>query len=498
MPAALHIKIKEMIHRVYPDDLADSQVTDAFKDSALTRFAVYVGLPHRPVANDPQQSQTWLNLAKAFIGADANDGWGFRLFRALFVMPINVVVIPFRIVLNAIKAVTTLLPGLSALLYFALFRWPWRIVLEKMTDDWCKNYPENAVSYEKPRPWLLQKTLYVTRLLSQLLIATLMIPALVGYMVFFLGRCLTSPMRALRDAWTFGKKTNKFWAVIWVALTMICISLLYMIIFPLAIHLMSTSIIPFIMNYFPSTLGALLHTLSNTLLPFFTTFGQFVLNITAKWLVPVMNTILGQGISSAIAAFIAGMPVEAGIGVILGIALGILPVVRDLSLFAIDELIKGIAKFCFWLFSMRHTPPSSPASPASELADTAEPEVQALHTSNFVTSAANSPTLPPPSEFVDDNIPQQDIQTGSTPAVVLAQEPLPVVHVTDTVLASDSANHSPIYLSVSSSEYATPVGQLSGSSVRFFVPITLTKPEDNFEADVDQSMDFNQSSFIYF
>ena len=308
-----------------------------FEQSKITRFAAFLGLPNRRLSQD-DVTQSWMNLAKNFIGWKQSAPIGLRLLSALFALPINIALIPLKLLLSLIKIGTELIPGALGILTWMLSRAGAKLVLHKMNDEWCSFNPETGQS----RPLLLKVLLKTLRFLRSVPILALSVSAVAVRFSFWMGHCLTSPIQSLNEAWYYGLQTSRLRGATYVTLTMISISWLYVITFPLAFKVIAATLLPLFLAHAPTAILSVLNTISQLCSPWLTVYGNLLITMTNHSLIPVLSKILGSTVGTMLSNFVASAPVAVGLGVIFGIFVGILPVIKDLLNFTLNSITHGI------------------------------------------------------------------------------------------------------------------------------------------------------------
>lgn len=246
--------------RTYLKDGLD--ITDVlngkYKTDALSRVAGFIGLPNR--LDKGIEEQSIANLAKNFIGYQSNVSLGRKVVNVV-TMPITVALnllnIPFRLMTNTAKVVTEFLPGLAM----------WG----------CEKAMANLVKFLKSKgPITPLKVLAVLGLVF----------ATLGYIIanqaYMIGRAITSPINAVKDAWHQGCKKSKVLGFFVAAFSLITTFTFYAIFFPIAIKALGAAALHFATTHFPALADAIgkgLAVVGKVLTPLVNFFGKYVFNI---------------------------------------------------------------------------------------------------------------------------------------------------------------------------------------------------------------------------
>ncbi len=83
---------------------------DAYKNHPLTLVSGFFGFPNRKLRRN--EGQSWGNLARNFIGYQEDASVLRLMLNFLLMVPLNLIRLPFKLVLNTLKLVTEMAPAL--------------------------------------------------------------------------------------------------------------------------------------------------------------------------------------------------------------------------------------------------------------------------------------------------------------------------------------------------------------------------------------------------
>lgn len=279
---------------------ADKERAEAFIRDPLTIYTSVLGLPNRAEENTLETlngndtvttfTQSGWNLLRRFTGYSRSAELSAKIFIVPFFTLLNLAATPFRFLTRVVTLFTEVLPAiLLMLVQTKVFSPLWK----KTNDQYDEENYASMLGYG-----------FLTAAALPLLGAS--------YIVWFYGRCATSPVQAVRESWHTGSKSYGFiGGVVLSLLTITNIMALYAVLAPLTVKFLSLQVLPWVATHAPAGAAGLLKPIFTTLGPIFNALGKAGLALASHF--SVLCNIPG------VTAIMAVMPEMVGIGFITGI-----------------------------------------------------------------------------------------------------------------------------------------------------------------------------------
>lgn len=266
---------------VFEVGLAENQPT------GLTRISTFLGLPNRIL--DKKKGQSINNLLLNLIGSPDNVSrtkQNINLLVSPLTLLLNVINVPFRILINVAKLGTEFLPLLLI----------------------------NTAGYLAIKLHLSQERPLLVNILTIIAMITNFAVTLASGLTYLLGYAITSPINSVKKAWhagnMFGGISGKMVGGLLAGLSIAITFSAYAILFPLAIEAIATPILNAAAH-----LPSFVTTAINTITPAMTTFGHAIAPVVS-W----FATNLTLGILNAAALTSTFSAAAIGLGGMVGLA----------------------------------------------------------------------------------------------------------------------------------------------------------------------------------
>lgn len=282
---AVHLKVQRNNH---------GTLRENYFFSPHTHLAMWLGLPHRMLNFEEQSGR---NLLYNFLGWQKGATRLKKIFNYALTpisVLINMINIPFRIVINITKIFTEAIPlAIKDILLFSV----------QKIDQGIKRIDNGFL-----------RTLAYIGLAFPLYVA-----AFAAHLVYYIGRSITSPFKNIRSAWktaqeTFGSGiSGKIIGVIFAAAAIVPTIVSYSLLFPLIAQLSAAYLTPFLLNHLPpvitqaavsitKAMSPLLTKIAQTFIPIVTNFVDIIFPGTQIFLINFMKNAIratGLGIISS-------------------------------------------------------------------------------------------------------------------------------------------------------------------------------------------------------
>jgi len=291
--------------------LGGAESSFSFRKRPLTLITSFLGLPNRLLKGT---DQSFLNLVKNFVGWRPDTSI-FKLFLfALIVTPINLLTTPLKFALNITKLVTEVLPAILHLLvvYSGVSN------LGKRLQAYGKNLANRQITAETSFSYAKFALGYYLEKLGALLKVAVILPT---YLLYFIGRNLTSPIDSIRDTWYLDTpkdgrlnrpaRTREY---VLTALHVAFIFMLYSIALPLTVKLLATNVLPYISSHLPPVLLAAFNNLGTFFAPILSKIGVVTLELSRGASLFLVDKL-------GLTAIAAAMPEIAGLGAVAAFGL---------------------------------------------------------------------------------------------------------------------------------------------------------------------------------
>jgi hypothetical protein len=252
------------------------------------------------------------------------------LFGLLYI-PLNLITIPFKLALNSIRLVTEVLP--SAVTGF-LNTLSAELIVHNFFGILSIFFDTEKTKRQKIIPLIKHISALVLGLIAG-------VAYLISASIAEIGSHITSPVYQVRKSWSLGKKLGVGAALFYSGYSILQTLCIYAILFPLAIKLLSTTVIPYIASHLPALIINSMQWIAQAFSPVLTVLGNLIA-ILVNLVFPYVLGGLG----------IAAMPALIGLGGLFGATISIAgsPIQR-LSNVLTEK----------WHFSSKETPESLPS-----------------------------------------------------------------------------------------------------------------------------------------
>lgn len=278
----------------------DKDQVEAFIRDPLTIYTSVLGLPNRAEEDKCSDSaknkqvttfkQSGWNLLRRFTGYSKDSSRFAKLISVPFFTLLNLAATPFRFLTRVVTLFTEVLPAILLML--------------ARKKAFSPLWKETKLAYDDGN--------YLNMMGFGLLTAAVLPFLGASYMVWFYGRCATSPVQAVREAWYSGNKVYGFIGGVVLSLfTITNILALYAVLAPLTVKFLSLQVLPWVATHAPAGAAGLLKPIFTTLGPIFNALGKAGLALASHF--SLLCNIPG------VTAIMAVMPEMVGIGFLAGI-----------------------------------------------------------------------------------------------------------------------------------------------------------------------------------